>query len=185
MTYVALLRGINVGRNKRVAMADLRAMLADLGVERPRSLLVSGNLVFEAPRTSPAALERRIQASVPMTFGFDSEIFVRTAAEWRAIVAANPFPEDARRAPGHLLVMCLRRAPDAARVGALQAAITGSERVRAAGRQAYLVFPDGQGRSRLTPAIIERHLGTGTARNWNTVLKLAALAEGRASGVRQ
>jgi uncharacterized protein (DUF1697 family) len=179
MTWIALLRGVNVGGNRMVAMADLRALLASLGFDRPRSLLQSGNLVFDGPRRSPAALEARIQAAVAKHAGFEPEIFVRTAAEWHDLVAGNPFAEAAAHDPGHLLVMCFRRAPSAAEVASLRAAITGPERVEAIGRHAYFVYPAGVGTSKLTNAVIERRLGSpGTARNWNTVLKLAATAGG-------
>mgnify|MGYP002399900788 CR=1 FL=1 len=94
------------------------------------------------------------------------------------MVADNPFRVEAERDPGHLLVMFLKQAPTREAVTALQRAITGREVVRAEGRHAYLVYPDGVGRSRLTSALIEKHLGTrGTGRNWNTVQKLGALVE--------
>ena len=90
--------------------------------------------------------------------------------------ASSIWTQEAASAPGHLLVFCLKDAPAAASVKALQAAIKGREIVRAVGRQAYIVFPDGVGHSRLTSTVIEKHLGTrGTGRNWNTVVKLHAL----------
>ena len=96
---------------------------------------------------------------------------MRTAAEWDAVVASNPFPDEAASDPGHLVVMALKAAPDAAAVAALQASVAGRETVRAVGRQAYLVYPDGIGESKLTIKLIEKHLGTrGTGRNWNTTL---------------
>ncbi|MEZ5316236.1 MAG: DUF1697 domain-containing protein [Vicinamibacterales bacterium] len=174
MIYVALLRGINVGGRKKVAMADLRALLAGLGFDDPRTLLQSGNLVFGGRPRATTALERAIQEAARLRLGLESEMFVRTADEWHALVAANPFPAEARRDPGHLLAMCLHEAPAAPRVTALRAAIRGPERVEVRGREAYLVYPDGVGTSKLTHTILERHLGSGTARNWNTVLKLAA-----------
>ena len=104
------------------------------------------------------------------------DFFVRSAAEWQALVAKNPFPREARSDPGHLIAIALSGAPGAAELEALEAAITGRERVRLVGRTAYAVYPDGVGRSRLTMALIEKKLGVrGTGRNWNTVLKLAAL----------
>lgn len=104
---------------------------------------------------------------------------MRTAAEWRELVAANPFPAEARDDPGHLLAMVLKDAPPVAALAALRGAIVGRERVELAGRTAYLVYPDGVGRSRLTAALVEKKLGTrGTARNWNTVLKLQAALQG-------
>jgi uncharacterized protein (DUF1697 family) len=175
MTYIALLRGINVGGRKKVAMADLRAMLDDLGFASPRSLLQSGNLLFGGRARLTGPLERAIQDAARLRLGLDSQIFVRTADEWDAIVRANPFPGEARRDPGHLLVMCLRQAPSAGQVDALRAAIRGRERVEVRGREAYLVYPDGIGTSKLTNVVLEKHLESpGTARNWNTVLKLAA-----------
>ena len=171
--YIALLRGVNVGGSKIVAMADLRALLSDLGFANPRSLLQSGNLVFESRARATAGLERTLEQEAARRLGLDTEFHVRTAAEWQTIIRRNPFPAAARDDPGHLHVMCFKEAPGAKDVKALQAAITGREVVRAVGRQAYIIYPDGAGKSRLTTALIDRILGLrGTARNWNTVLKL-------------
>jgi uncharacterized protein (DUF1697 family) len=176
-TWIALLRAVNVGGHNRVAMADLGALLADLGCTNPRSLLQSGNLVFGSSGRAGQSLEARLEAGARERLQLDTEFLVRTAAEWDALVAGNPFPAEAKNDPGHLLVMCLKGSPARSAVTALERAIPGRERVRVSGREAYLVYPDGVGRSRLTAALIERHLGTtGTARNWNTVLKLQALA---------
>jgi uncharacterized protein (DUF1697 family) len=175
-TFVALLRGINVGGRKPVAMADLRNLLARLGFEDARSLLQSGNLVFRTNGKTGAQLERLLEAEAAKRFGLETSFLVRSASEWEAIVAHNPFPEEAKRDPAHLVAMVLKDAPKAGAVKALQAAITGREIVRAHGREAYLVYPDGIGPSKLTHALIEKTLGTrGTGRNWNTVLKLDVL----------
>jgi len=174
---IALLRAVNLPSHGKVAMADLRDLASHLGLADARTLLQSGNLVFSDARKS-GDLERLLEAEAEKRLGLRTDFFVRTAAEWKALIAHNPFPEEAKRDPGHLVVMCLKDAPDAKDVEALQAAIKDREIVRAVGRQAYLVYPDGIGRSRLTIALIEKKLGTrGTGRNWNTVLKLAALAK--------
>lgn len=177
-TYIGLLRAINLGSHNKIAMAALRQLLVDLGLHDPKTLVLSGNVVFGA-RTQPAAkLEQQLEAATANQLGVTTEYFVRTAAEWAAIVAANPFRAEARRDPARTVLMCLKAAPAPAAVQALQAAIKGPERVKASGPQAYFVYPDGMGRSRLSPALIEKHLGTrGTARNWNTVMKLAALTK--------
>lgn len=173
MMYIALLRGINVGGNKMIAMADLRALLTKLGFADVRSLLQSGNLVFRADRRTPAQLEALLEAETEKRLGVQADVFVRTASEWAEVVAGNPFAEEAKRDPGHLIVMFLRKAGD---VKAVQDAIVGRETVRGSGRHLYITYPDGQGTSKLTNAVIEKKLGTrGTARNWNTVMKLAAL----------
>ena len=180
--YVALLRGINVGGHKQVAMADLRTFLTDLGFVDPRSLLQSGNLVFRGAARTGARLERLLEAEAATRLGLRTDFMVRTAEEWRDVVARNPFHEAAERDPSHLVVMFLKAAPKPQVVKALQAAITGPEVVRVRGRHAYITYPASIGRSRLTTAVIESKLGTrGTGRNWNTVLKLMALASGPAN----
>lgn len=175
-TQIGLLRGINVGGHKQVAMADLRNVLTKLGFADVRTLLQSGNVIFTGSGTG-ARLEKQLETEVEKRLGVQSDCFVRTCGEWSDLVSRNPFREEAGRDPGHLLVMLLRAAPDAQSVKALQAAIQGPEVVRASGTHIYIIYPDGIGRSRVTNALIEKKLGTrGTARNWNTVLKLNALA---------
>jgi uncharacterized protein (DUF1697 family) len=173
--YIALLRGVNLAGHKLVAMADLREMLADLEFANPRSLLQSGNLVFQGRAQASASLERKLEQEAHRRLALETEFHVRTAAEWQGIIRRNPFRDAARRDPGHLLMMCFKEAPAAKDVKALQAAIKGREVVRAVGRQAYFIYPDGVGTSRLTTGLIDKTLGLrGTARNWNTVLKLGA-----------
>jgi uncharacterized protein (DUF1697 family) len=177
-THIALLRAVNVGGSGKVAMADLRALAADLGFEAPQSLLQSGNLVFRS-EPSGAALEAVLERETKVRLGLATDYIVRTAAEWERIVAANPFAPMARDDPSHLLVMPLKSPPDAAGLEGLRAWIPGREAIEAVGRDLYIAYPDGIGTSKLTGAMIERRLGTrGTARNWNTVTKLAALAGG-------
>ena len=172
---VALLRAVNVGGTGKVAMPELCKLLTGLGLLNVKSLLQSGNVVFGCAGSANAALEAKLEAAVAASLGLRTEFFVRSALEWDAIVAGNPYPGAARDDPSHLVVMTFKSAPVAKDVSALQAAIAGRESVTAAGKQLYLVYPDGIGTSKLTNAVLERKLGlTGTARNWNTVLKLAA-----------
>jgi uncharacterized protein (DUF1697 family) len=111
--------------------------------------------------------------------GLTTEVLVRSGAEWRDMIAANPYPDAARDDPSHMVVMPLKAAPGPDALAALRAAIKGREQVSLAGRCAYLVYPDGIGTSKLTIKIIEGKLGTGgTGRNWNTVLKLADAVAG-------
>ncbi len=175
---IALLRAVNLGPTNKVSMADLKALLTDLGFGHARSLLVSGNLVFEGDGRSDAQLEQLLEREAEKRLGLRTPIMVRTADEWGALIAGNPFPKEARADPAHLVVSCFKQSLSARAVTALQEAIPGRESVRARGRDAYFVYPDGIGRSRLTAALIEKHLGSpGTARNWNTVLKLAAMLD--------
>jgi uncharacterized protein (DUF1697 family) len=176
--HIALLRGVNVGGNKKIAMSELRDFCTSLGFRDPQSLLNSGNLVFRCDTQSGTDLERHLEAECEKRLGLHTEFFARTAKEWTTAIARNPFPDEANRDPGHFLVMCLKKAPAAEQVATLQAAITGREVVRAVGKQLYMIYPDGVGDSKLTNAVVDKHLATrGTARNWNTVLKLGALAD--------
>jgi uncharacterized protein (DUF1697 family) len=177
-TYIALLRGINVGGHKKVAMSDLRGFLQALGFVDVRSLLQSGNLVFRDNARTGSGLERLLELQAEKRLGLRTTFLVRTAKEWEAIIAHNPFRDEAESDPGHLVVMCLRDAPQANGLKALQAAMKGPEIIRAEGRQLYIVYPAGIARSRLTNKLIEDKIGTrATGRNWNTVLKLAVLAK--------
>ena len=178
MIHIALLRGINVGGRNQVAMSDLRSLFTRLGFPSTQSLLQSGNLILESNRRTGAELERLLEVETEKHLKVRADYLVRTSAEWKEIVAHNPFPGEARDDPSHLVVMFLKKAPKAKDVEALQAAVRGPEMVRAEGRQAYIVYPAGIGRSKLTTALIEAKLGArGTGRNWNTVLKLLALTQ--------
>jgi uncharacterized protein (DUF1697 family) len=184
--HVALIRGINVGGHRAVAMSDLRDLLAGLGFDGARSLLQSGNLVFRCSAQTDASLERMLEAEAEKKLGLHADFVIRSAKEWKAVVARNPFRKEAERDPSHLVVMFLKAAPKASDVKEVQAAIVGPEIVRVDGRHLYIVYPAGIGKSRLTNVLIEKKLGIrGTARNWNTVLKLNALAGELAGGIEE
>jgi uncharacterized protein (DUF1697 family) len=158
-------------------MTDLRNFIAQLGLDDCRSLLQSGNLVFTSKVRTATELERYLETEAADRLSLEVDFFVRTPDEWKSIIRQNPFRKEAERDPGHLIVLFLKSAPSVEDIVALQAAIRGRETVRAKGKQAYIFFPDGQGRSKLTTAILEKHLGRGTGRNWNTVLKLGIMAK--------
>ena len=178
---IALLRGINVGGNVKIAMAELRVMVEALGFTDVKTLLQSGNLVFTDPKKrSPASLEPLLEKATKEKLGVGPDYMIRTPEEWAAIVARNPFPAMAKDDPSHLLVYALKgEAPDQAAIDRLNAAIVGPEEVAAVGRELFITYPDGVGTSKLSTNLIEKTLGKhrGTGRNWNTVLKIAALLE--------
>jgi uncharacterized protein (DUF1697 family) len=174
-TRIALIRAINVG-GRSMPMADLRAMVTGLGFSDVRTLLQSGNLVFRGAGKDEA-VEATLEAASEQRFGYQADYFVRTLGEWDQVIAGNPFADEARGDPAHLAVVTLKSEITEAAIDALKAVIKGREYVAGRGRAAYIVYPDGMGESKLTNAVVEKALGTrGTARNWNTVLKLAALA---------
>jgi uncharacterized protein (DUF1697 family) len=174
--YVALLRGVNVGGNRKVVMAELREFAARAGLNDPRTLLQSGNLVFRAPSRPASEFERLLEVEAEKQLGLRTDFLVRTADEWKRVVARNPFTQEALRDPSHLLVMFLKDSTRKTAVDAVRAANPGPETIHAAGRELYIVFPRGIGTSKLPNLLTEARLGTrGTGRNWNTVLKLLAL----------
>ncbi|MDP2389907.1 MAG: DUF1697 domain-containing protein, partial [Acidobacteriota bacterium] len=121
-TYIGLLRAINLGSHNKVSMADLKALLAGLGLQNPQSLLQSGNLVFETSARATGALEKLLETAAAKTLGLHTDFFVRTAAEWQQAIADNPFPKEAKLDPSHTVLMCLKDAPPPAAVKALQEA---------------------------------------------------------------
>ena len=172
--WVALLRAVNLGPHGKLPMADLRKLLTDLGFDDVRTIVQTGNAVFETGGKADA-IEAKIESALAGQLGLKTIVMVRSAGEWGAAVEANPYPAMARDDPAHLVLLALKAKPDADRLDDLRAAIKGNETVELNGAEAYLTYPDGIGESKLTPAVIERKLGvSGTARNWNTVLKIAA-----------
>ena len=117
-TYVGVLRAINLGSHNKIAMSDLRAMLERVGCEEPRTLLLSGNVVFRNASSSIEKVERMLEEASTKHLGVTTDYFVRTAREWQAIIDDNPFPKEAKSDPAHLLMMCLRDTPSPAHVKA-------------------------------------------------------------------
>ena len=163
-----------------VAMADLRAALEGLGFTGVRTVLQSGNAIFAASGVGGAELERLIEAGLAKRCRIETAVFVRSAAQWRALIAGNLYPDEAARDPGRLLATVAKTPVSKKAFSALRAAVAaagGRETVAQSRGQIYAYYPDGVGRSRVTTALIERALATRvTARNWNTVLRLAQTA---------
>jgi uncharacterized protein (DUF1697 family) len=176
-TQIALLRAINVGGRTKIAMADLRKVFAGLGYQDARTVLQTGNVVFDSDDGKAAALESRLEKALADSLGLKTDILIRSAKEWQQIIEANPFPDEAKSDPAHLVVMPLKAMASKSAIETLNATIKGREVVKAAGEQLYITYPDGIGRSKLTIGLIEKTIGTrGTGRNWNTVLKIAEAA---------
>ena len=154
-----------------ISMAALRQLLEELGCTDVRTLLQSGNVVFRGAHADEAALEREVQKR----FGHAVQVILRSPQELASVIAKNPYPKEAKTDPGHLLVVFLKSTP--VKASDFFGTLPGPEYGRLLGKHAYIVYPEGVGRSRLTHVLIEKKLGVGgTARNWNTVQKLAAIA---------
>lgn len=167
-----MLRGINLGK-RQLKSAELKAVIEGLGFTEVKTLLASGNVVFTGRGETADALEARIHDALAVATGLKSEIFVRTPEEMAAVVAANPFADAEEERPSFLVVTFHRKPVDAAAVDALMADYSGPERAQAIGRELYIDFPEGQGRSMLhAPLGKATRDPITTARNWNTVLKI-------------
>ena len=168
------LRAINLA-GRRLVMADFKRALADAGHANAQTVVATGNAVITA-RAADAALEAKIEKGLETTLGQSTEVFVRDGKALAAIVAGNPFPAMARDDPSHLVVVFLKGEPQTAAVDALRAKIKGPEEVAVGPGCLYASYPDDIGHSKLTAALIERALKLrGTARNWNTVMKMSEL----------
>jgi uncharacterized protein (DUF1697 family) len=172
--YVALLRGINVGRAHQVDMPRLRELLTDRGHANVRTHLRSGNVVLDSPM-GEAELAADLATAIEAEFGFSVPVVVRTGTEMAAVVSGDPFATVATD-PARYLVTFMAEPPDPARVDALPPAEGGGEYL-VRGRELYLWLPDGIQGTPLASwkwdALLDR---PGTSRNWNTVTKLAGLA---------
>jgi uncharacterized protein (DUF1697 family) len=175
-TCVALLHSIVLTARKRVVMADLRAMAEGLGLKNVRTLVSSGNMVFETEEESVSEIEAGLETAFEKTFGRFVPIVVRTAADWRCLVAANPFPAESAAAPDRVAVRVMREPLAADVVGTLRQVAAPDEKVEIAGGDPWIVFSRERPNSRLLAAINHKRLGTGTSRNWNTVRGLGDAA---------
>ncbi len=174
--YVAFLRAVNVGGKNTLPMVALRDALTGAGLDEVATVLQSGNVVFRS-RTSAGAAAKIVAGTIEEAFGLQIGVVIRSAAELEAVAATNPFLDpEADRDPKALHVAFLARRPTAAAVAKLDPDRSPPDAFAVLGREVYLSYPDGSGRSRLTLEYLEGALGvTGTARNWRTVQRLANL----------
>jgi len=176
-TYAAVLRGVNVGGKNKLAMSGLRELLEELECDDVATYIQSGNAVFRSSLGVEAAAVA-IEAGITERFGLAIRVLVRTPDDLAAIAATNPFlgRDDLAR----LHVVFLDAAPKVAAVAALDPERSPGDEFAVSGREIFVHYPNGSGRSKLTLDWFERQLGVaGTARNWNTLLKLQELAAAR------
>ncbi|BCL23755.1 DUF1697 domain-containing protein [Streptomyces tuirus] len=179
-TYAALLRGINVGGSRKVPMADLRTLLADLGLGDVRTYLQSGQAVFSSGHGDEESLAGEIAGAVDKRFGFGVDVIVRDHAYLRAIADACPFPaDDLEPRQLHVTYFSAPVTPD--RFAEIDQEACLPEEFRLGDRALYLYAPDGLGRSKLAEHLSKPRITRGviaTSRNWNTVVKLVEMTGG-------
>lgn len=176
--FISLLRGINVGGNKKIKMADLRDLYQSLGFRDTKTLLQSGNAVFMTDINDSSRVIDIIEAGIQDTFGFDVTIILRTPDELQAVVDKHPFTDGQVNDPAKISFVYLDSAPTDEAVDNLRKNNPGNEIIHADGSQLYIFYDDGKGKSKLDNNRIERALKRkATARNWNTTQKLLAILD--------
>jgi uncharacterized protein (DUF1697 family) len=180
MVYIALLRGVNVGGKNKLPMKSLGAICETHGCTAVRTYIQSGNIVFQASAKVAASFAGKVKLEVKKAFGFETTVILRTAEELRLVTGNNPFLK-----PGVdtklLHVMFLADEPDLTDVVKLNPVCENDEAFSLRGKEIFLYLPNGMGRSKMGGYAFDKVLHTvGSTRNWQTVTKLLALAEGAA-----
>lgn len=182
-TYIALLRGINVGGKQRLPMSALAQMLSDADCAEVRTYIQSGNVVFSATSACAAQIPKLIAAQIKKAFGFAPPILVRSATEFQRIIADNPFLKSraTRADEDHLHVAFINDAPSTATIAALDPNRSPGDTFtfhNNGHREIYLHLPNGVANTKLSNAWLDSKLNTiSTIRNWRTVLKLSEIAD--------
>ena len=175
---ISMLRGVNVGGHNKIKMDDLRTLCESLKFEDPRTYVQSGNVIFRTKEKNSPDLVKKIQDAIERKFGFRPAVILRTADELRRTIAATPFAASRKLEPGKILVTFLSDEPRADANATLRGLKDYPEEIHLKGRELYIYFPNGAGKSKLPWSQVEKLLRTtGTARNWNTVTKMLAMAE--------
>lgn len=176
-TFVALLRGINVGGAGKIRIDELKKLFESLGLEDVRTYIQSGNLVFRSSAGSEPALRKRLERGIAGRFGAEITVVLRTADEMERILGANPFLGTDAREKDSLHVTMLADLPGENALAALEMPPGGRDEFKIVGREIFLYCPDGYGRTRLNNNAFERKLGVrATTRNWATVSRLLEMA---------
>jgi uncharacterized protein (DUF1697 family) len=176
--FVSLFRGINVG-GRMVKMSDLKELYKSLGYENVVPFIQSGNIVFTSDDTDVTRLQKHIEESFEQKFGFHSDVFIRSSAELQQVIEQNPFQNQPDKESKWVVVTFLAERPGETAQEALLKSYSGPEEIFIMGKEVYIYYTSGIGRSKLTLNLMEKKLKTvGTARNWNTVLQLQKLLQG-------
>jgi len=175
---VSFLRAVNVGGHASIKMADLRALYESLKFKDVQTYIQSGNVVFRTDEKDLPKLSKRIQAGIEKRFGVKPGVMLRTSEEMRGIVARNPFAKRRGIEPGKLLVYFLEEELSANICAQLRALPLASEELIPSGKELFIYFSNGMGKSKLPWGRLEKICAVpGTGRNWNSVTKLRTMAE--------
>jgi uncharacterized protein (DUF1697 family) len=175
---ISMLRGVNLGPHNRIKMDDLRSLYDSLGLEDPRTYVQSGNVIFRTKETNFVQLSKKIQDAIEKKCKCRPDVILRTVGEMRKAIAATPFADRPHLEPGKILVTFLAALPSREAQANLAKFEEYPEELHLKGRELYIYFPNGAGKSKLPWSSVEKLFKvTGTARNWNSVTKMLAMAE--------
>ena len=174
--YISMLRGINVGGHKKIKMAELRRLYESLGFTHVKTYIQSGNVIFSCTDSDRSELVNKIETHIQQTLGFSVPVILRTKSEFEHVIENNPFNEPAKEDSTKLAVIFLSATPSSSSVKLIDKLEDESGKWRISGKEIYLFYPFGYGKTKMTNNFFEKHLNlTATARNWRTVNKLYEL----------
>jgi uncharacterized protein (DUF1697 family) len=175
---ISMLRGVNLGPNRRVKMEALRSLYESLRLRDVRTYVQSGNVIFRTEERDIALMTKRLQKAIEKTFGFQCDVILRTTSELRGVIARNPFANRRGIEPSKLLVTFLTSDPGEEARKQVRKIKTNPDELWIDGREMYTYFPNGMARPKVSWAAIEKILKiSGTGRNWNSITKLLEMAE--------
>ncbi len=175
---ISMLRGVNVGGHNQVKMDALRKLYESLNLREAQTYVQSGNVVFKTTERNPSVLAKKIEDAIEKTFGFRTDVVLRTSAQLKDAIAKNPFAKRKDADPSKLLVTFLAEEPASKLTNAVLSKKYDPEELLISGRELYIYFPNGMGRTKLNWLAVVKALGTtGTGLNLNSVMKLLEIAE--------
>ncbi len=176
-TYIALLFSIGISNGQRLIMADWRAMMEKMGLRNPRTLIATGNAIFESQGATIQELEVQLENAFEKRFGRRVDTIVCTVASFRRLMSANPFLKESKKDGSRVMVRVMREPLKNDLVEGLQRYLTQGERVKIVDGNLWVHFKDEPNRSGIVRVLGSKRLGVGTVRNWNTVRRLNAMLE--------
>ncbi|MEY3237782.1 MAG: hypothetical protein RI883_1883 [Bacteroidota bacterium] len=178
ITYISILRGINVGGHRLIKMVDLKSLVTNLGFRNVQTYIQSGNIVFQFTETSEEILEEMIRSAIKKQYDFDVPVMVKGIAEMKDIAAKNPYLKDDSKDISHLHVTFLDGIPNQEKYDTLATGDFKSDEYTLVGKNIYVYCPNGYGNTKLTNTFFENKLKVGaTTRNWKTTNELLVMAE--------
>ena len=175
-----MLRGVNVGGQKKIRMAELASLYESLGLGNVKTYVQSGNVVFQSAKSNASALANQIEAQISRLLEYSVDVFIRDTTDFQRIIDSNPFLNKRKEDPAKLHVTFLYHPPSEAKLGSLGIPNDKGDEFIVGGQEIYIFCPNGYARTKFSNTFFEKKLGVpATSRNWNTVVALHKMASER------